>query len=196
MSVLVQLARHAHHAELGGVLSGRSDIGLSDEGRVQADRLGAWFADRDVAALYSSPRPRARQTAAAISAATGASPVADDGFDEVDFGVWTGQRFAELATDPAWRHWNEARDVAQPPGGEGMAAATARAWAAIKAVAGRTGGPVVVVSHADIIRGVVAHVLGLPLGRLLAFDVDPASVTTLSVGSWGARLVALNERIV
>lgn len=195
MSVLVQLVRHGHHAELGGVLSGRSDIGLSDDGRAQADRLAAWFAGRDIAAVCSSPRPRARQTAAAIAEAAGVPVDVDDGFDEIDFGGWTGRRFAELATDPAWRHWNEARDIALPPDGESMAAATARGWAAVEAIAAAGTGPVVIVSHADIIRGVVAHVLGLSLGRLLAFDVDPASVTTLSVGSWGARLVALNERV-
>ena len=73
-----------------------------------------------------------------------------------------------------------------------MAGATARAVRHIEAVAGER--PVLCVSHCDIIRGVVAYYLGLDANRLLAFDVDPASLTTLVLHGSGARLVALNER--
>lgn len=176
------------------MLSGRSEIGLSATGAADVRRLAGWFAGRDVAAVRTSPRARAKQTAEPIAAACDAPLGVDEALDEIDFGAWTGRGFAELADDPAWRAWNEARDVATPPGGEGMAAATERAWEGVARAAGEAGAPVVLVSHADIIRGVVARVLGLSLRRLLAFDVDPASVTTLSVGDWGARLVALNER--
>ena len=54
-------------------------------------------------------------------------------------------------------------------------------------------GTVVMVSHSDIIRAAVAHVLDLPLDHLLRFDIDPASVTGVAVANWGARLLWLNE---
>ncbi|USI73849.1 histidine phosphatase family protein [Sphingomonas morindae] len=191
MSALVHLIRHARHAELGDVLSGRSDIGLSPEGRHQAEALGRWAAARPIGAVFSSPRRRACETAGAL----GLPVSVDERLDEIDFGLWTGRPFAQLAADPDWTRWNEAREAARPPEGETMAAATARAVACVEArSAAATPGPVVLVSHCDIIRGVVAHYLGLSLDRLLAFDVDPASVTTLSVGGWGGRLVQLNER--
>ncbi len=44
-----------------------------------------------------------------------------------------------------------------------------------------------------MIRGAVADVLGLSLDRLSTFDVDPASVTGLVMGEWGARLLYLNR---
>jgi broad specificity phosphatase PhoE len=62
-------------------------------------------------------------------------------------------------------------------------------------VADRASGLVVaMVSHADVIRAAVAGVIGLSLDRLLAFDIDPASVTRIEAGPWGERLVTLNER--
>jgi broad specificity phosphatase PhoE len=56
-----------------------------------------------------------------------------------------------------------------------------------------SGGIVAMVSHCDIIRAVVAQVLGLSLDAVLRYDVDPASITRLQVGACGARLVSLNE---
>ena len=107
-------------------------------------------------------------------------------------GRWAGQPFTTLASDPAWERWNAERATATTAGGEDMAGATARAVRHIEAVAGER--PVLCVSHCDIIRGVVAYYLGLDANRLLAFDVDPASLTTLVLHGSGARLVALNER--
>ena len=51
------------------------------------------------------------------------------------------------------------------------------------------------ISHCDIIRGVIARYLGLPLDNMLRFDVDPASVSRLALGSWGARIMTVNERL-
>jgi broad specificity phosphatase PhoE len=74
-----------------------------------------------------------------------------------------------------------------------MATATARAVRHIQSAAGD--GPVLCVSHCDVIRGVVAHYLGLDADRLLGFDVDPASLTELALyGDGTGRVVALNER--
>lgn len=174
------------------MLSGRSDIAISEEGRIEAARLADRLDGVPLAAIYSSPRRRARETAEAVAERHGL-PVQDAaGLDEIDFGAWTGRPFHALADDPDWRRWNAERGTAATPGGEDMAAATARAVRQIEAVAGDD--PVLCVSHCDIIRGVVAHYLGLDMGRLLGFDVDPASLTTLALFPGGARIVALNER--
>jgi broad specificity phosphatase PhoE len=115
-----------------------------------------------------------------------------DDLDELDFGSWMGRSFAELADDPDWYRWNDRRGSASTPGGETMTQATARAVRHIEAVAGA--GPILCVSHCDIIRGVVAHYLGLDADRLLGFDVDPASLTTVALHGGGGRVIALNER--
>ena len=143
--------------------------------------------------MESSPQRRTRETATVIAAACGTAPEIVEALDELDFGQWTGRLIADLEGDPLWTRWNSARSQAQVPGGERMTDAVSRAVAHLDALGRQPwSGAVVCVSHADIIRGVVAHYLGLSLDRMLMFDVDPGSITSLAVGDWGGRLLSLN----
>jgi probable phosphoglycerate mutase len=190
------LVRHAAHIHLNVTLSGRMPgVPLSEAGRAQAERLAARLAKRGLSAVRSSPLDRARETAAAIAEAAALTVDTTEGLQEIDFGEWTGRRFDALAGDPEWDGWNARRATTRPPGGESMAEAQARIVTHLHATAREHDGEtVVLVSHADMIRAVVAHVLGLELDNLLRFDIDPASATTLTWGDGWARLIALNER--
>lgn len=186
------LARHGSHDEVGRVLSGRSAIGLNAAGRAEAAALADRLARRPLSAIHSSPRPRALETAAIVAARHGLPIRVEDALDEIDFGGWTGLAFAALDRDPAWARWNRSRATALTPGGETMTAATARAVRHLATIEGED--TVLCVTHCDIIRGVVAHHLGLSADNLLRFACDPASLTTLAADGAGVRLVALNER--
>ena len=196
MTATIHLVRHGAHGDVGRVLTGRGgDHGLAPLGEEQA----RWAAGqlRDVALVQCSPQRRTRETAAVIGAAFGCAPEVVVALDEINFGEWTGRIIADLDGDPAWHRWNACRATAQVPGGERMTDAVARAAAHLDALGQRDWpGALVCVSHSDIIRGVVAHYMGLPLDHLLRFDVDPGSVTTLVVGEWGGRLLSLNVRAV
>lgn len=193
----ILLIRHASHIELGRVLSGRRrDISLSHDGLEQAEIVADLLGVEPIAAVYSSPRERAYYTARDIAEPHSIGVQVMDGLDEVDFGDWTGKSFDDLEGDPLWNAWNEQRGSARPPNGESMGEAVARAVEAVEEVARLNADKTVaVVSHCDIIRGIIAHYLGLPLDNLLRFDVDPASLSRLMVGSWGARVVSVNERL-
>jgi len=196
MTAKVHLIRHGAHDDVGRVLSGRSERSpLSPVGHAQAQWLASRFArESPITEIHCSPRERTRATAEIIGARIGMRAQVVDALDEVDFGAWTGRGFAELERDPEWREWNRQRSAVRPPNGERMGEATARAFGHLDALVERGWtGTLLCVSHCDIIRGVVAHYLGLGLDRLLAFDVDPGSVSTLLLGRWGARLLKLNE---
>jgi broad specificity phosphatase PhoE len=196
MTATILLVRHAAHAQLGRVLSGRTgDVPLSAAGEAQAAKLARQLGGEGIAALHTSPVRRARETAGALSAALAMPAEVAPPLDEIDFGSWAGRDFADLDTDPQWREWNCRRSVAVPPGGEGMAAVQRRVLDHLRAVARQAAGAVVaMVSHADVIRAAVAGILGLSLDRVLSFDVDPASVTRIAAGPWGERVLSLNER--
>ncbi|MEJ1159861.1 histidine phosphatase family protein [Prosthecomicrobium sp. N25] len=193
-SAVIHLVRHAAHDHVGRVLTGRAPgFGLGEAGRVQAGHLADWFSGLPVAAVETSPRERARETAQAIAAAVGVEPETVAEADEIDFGAWTLKPFEALDPDPEWRRWNEHRAAGCPPGGESMAAAKARITVHLARFAARLGGRTgVLVSHADVIKAAVAEVLGLSLDRIHRFEIAPASVTTIAAGSWGAKLLALN----
>lgn len=197
VTATILLIRHAAHVELGRILSGRRrDVALSREGLEQARIVGDLLGVEPIAAIYASPRERAYYTAREIAEPHELKVGVVDDLDEVDFGDWTGKAFSELEGDPHWTEWNEARGTARPPNGESMAEAVARVTAALAALAAEhKSATIACVSHCDVIRGAIAHYLGLPLDNLLRFDVDPASVSRLALGGWGARIMTVNERL-
>ncbi|MDQ1902247.1 histidine phosphatase family protein [Paracoccus sp. WLY502] len=196
MSVLVGLVRHGAHDDLGTWLSGRSrDIALNTAGREETAALAGRLAERGVTGIATSPRRRTVETAAILGQGMGLVPVRAEGLDEIDFGAWSGARFADLDGDPAWQHWNAARATAPTPGGETMTGAVSRAMAHLDGLARQGGGPVLCVSHCDVIRGVIAHALGLSLDNILRFDIDPASVSwVMAHGQGKAHVLTINGR--
>lgn len=169
---------------------------LTVAGERQARGLAGRMKSFGLDAIHSSPRERARQTAEAVSEQSGAPVEVVGALDEIDFGDWTGLSFDALADQPLWRHWNEARGTAAAPNGESMAAAQARVVAHAGDIAReQPGAHIALVSHADILRALVAHFLGLPLDNLLRFEIEPASISRLEVGNWGGRVLGLNETI-
>jgi probable phosphoglycerate mutase len=196
VTATILLIRHAAHSHLGHILSGRSpDIALSSDGLTQAGALADRLSKTRLHGVHASPVQRAQETAAAIAAERRHLAVETvPALDELDFGDWSGRAFVELEGDPRWATWNESRSTAAAPNGESMAEAQARAWAHIEEVAlASSNQTIAMVSHCDIIRAVVAHVLGVSLDHYGRFDIDPASVSRLAVGEWGAKVLSLNE---
>ncbi len=190
---LVYLVRHADHDFVGRGLAGRMGTPLNEDGRVQAERLGRWFARERVSAVWASPLPRTQQTAQPIARDLGLTVRTADPLVEVDFGAWTGRDFAELQDDPEWRHWNAARSLARAPGGECMAEVQARMVGFInRLVADDPSGSHVLVGHGDPIRVALAYYLGVPTDLFLRIEVSPASISVLAIDGWTPRVLRLN----
>jgi ribonuclease H / adenosylcobalamin/alpha-ribazole phosphatase len=194
MTKTILLVRHGTHAEVGHVLSGRSEIALSEAGMAEVEALARALEGVAIASIHSSPRARARETAAPIAAQLGLEVRIAPALDEIDFGDFTGRSFDALTGDAAWEKWNAERGTARCPGGETMAEAVARARGYLEALPAALC-PALCVSHCDVIRGVVAGALGLGYEAVLRFDCDPASRTSLVLGEGWSRVVAINERV-
>lgn len=194
MGVLIGLVRHGAHDDLGAWLSGRTrDIALNATGREETAALARRLTGRGVKAITASPRRRTVETADILGAGLNLTPVLAPDLDEIDFGIWSGRRFADLEGDPDWDRWNAARATAPTPGGETMAAAVARAMRHIDHLGRQGGGPVLCVSHCDVIRGVIAHLLGLSLDHLLRFEIAPASVSwVMAHGQGTGHVITVN----
>ena len=189
------LVRHAAHGLLPHTLAGRmACVPLSDEGREQASALAARFTGQAIAAVVSSPVQRAVETAIPLAAALDLTLATEPGVQEIDFGRWTGLRFAELEHDPEWHAWNRLRSVSACPGGETMHAAQSRALHALARLRATYGTAVVVlVSHADIIKALLAPALGLSLDHLHRLTIDPASISTLVLFDDDMRVDGVNR---
>jgi broad specificity phosphatase PhoE len=190
------LVRHASYALVGQVLAGCAlDVSLDPTGRRQVESLAKEFSRRGrIGAVQSSPRRRALETAGPIAERIGRPLEVEQALDEVDFGEWSGCRFAELDRDPRWRAWNESRSEQRAPGGESMAEVQRRAVAHLERVRDRLPGAiVVVVSHCDVIRAALLHYRGQPLDAYADISIPPAAVTILRLAHCGHGMSAGNQ---
>jgi broad specificity phosphatase PhoE len=196
-STWIDLVRHGQHAILGEVLCGRMPgIGLDERGRDQMSRCAATLGE-PIDAIHSSPQRRALESAAVIASRHKAHVELAPALDEIDVGDWTGKRFAELGADPRWREWNEHRSNAVPPNGESMSSLLTRMLKYLEHLACTMGGArIVLVSHAEPIRVVLMHYLGVPTDAFTSVDVAPASISTVLLDTKGIALVMrVNERV-
>src|SRR5262245_33095324 len=107
---------------------GRLDVALSDTGRAHAEQIAEALADEPIAAVYSSPRRRALDTARPLARALGLEPVVVDDLREIDFGELEGLTVPEIAERfPDAVTWMTAPAGAAFPGGESVAALQERA---------------------------------------------------------------------
>jgi broad specificity phosphatase PhoE len=170
MQAKIWLVRHGETTwSKTGQHTGRTDIPLTEEGRVIAARLASALAGRSFAHVLSSPLRRARETCEL--AGLGASMQLRDGLMEWDYGEFEGKTTPEiLAKTPTWSLW---RDGA--PGGESPEAIGKRVDGVVDELARLAfqeprGGDVAVFAHGHVLRVLAARWLGLPVdgGRLLA----------------------------
>jgi probable phosphoglycerate mutase len=173
--------------------SGSGDPELTERGQAQARAAAETVVNHKVDVVVSSPRARARQTAAAVASLTGLDVVVDDDIAETDFGAWEGHTFAEIAKQwpDEMSAWLASPDVA-PPDGESFTATFARVRAArdrlVAAYAGKT---VVVVSHVTPIKAMLRDALDAPPHALYRIHLDPASLSAVDWYADGAGVVRL-----
>jgi alpha-ribazole phosphatase len=168
------LVRHAEPDESArGRCYGRLDVALSPAGRRQAAALASTFAELPLAAVYTSPLERARETGRPIAAAQGLEPRVHAGLRELDFGALEGMRYEDVAAQhpELFRGWMDELDGVHFPGGESLAELRARVLSAIDEIRGRhEGEAVAVVAHGGVARVVLADALGIPDGALFRLD--------------------------
>jgi probable phosphoglycerate mutase len=193
---VVLLVRHGVTPTTGRVLPGRRPgLHLSDEGRRQAEAAARRIAKlRRVAAIYSSPLERARETAAAIARARRMPVRIERGLLECDFGTWTGRKLDELRKRPEWDVVQRHPSAFRFPGGESFTEMQARITTTLaRLVAQHQGRVIVAVSHADPIKTAVAHALGVPLDLFQRVVIGTASITAVAFGRTNASVLTVNS---
>ena len=198
----VILVRHGHStANAAGILSGRaSGVKLDETGRAQVARTAERLAVVPLAAVVSSPLERCRQTARAILARQSGSPASfvDRGITECDYGEWQGRTLRDLAKEKLWSVVQGQPSAAEFPGGESLAAMQLRSVAAIRhrdaAIVAEHGVDAIwaAVSHADIIKAILADALGMHLDLFQRITIGPASVSIIRYTAARPDVLATN----
>jgi len=146
---VVHLLRHGEVYNPDKILYGRlPGFRLSDAGVAMAEKAAAWFTDKDVTLLVSSPLERARQTAEPIAAALSLPVTIDErlieaanAFEGLKVGVGDGALRMP-------KHWWKLRNPFRPSWGEPYVEIAARMLAAVEAARDTARGhEAVLVSH-------------------------------------------------
>lgn len=180
--MILHLVRHPPPVVPPQTCYGRLDVPASGV-EAAAARLGAVLPPG--LPLWTSPLARCRELACRLHPA----PNVDERLAEIDFGDWEGRSWDDIGAAPLdlW-----AADVAgfAPPGGESALALQARALACVDDL---TADEAVLVTHAGVMRMLLAHWLGLPPAAWTGLQFAYATVTSLELGGAGARLLRQNH---
>ena len=179
------LIRHGLTDTAGKRLTGWTrGIHLNERGREQAAALAGRLERVPIGAIYSSSLERCVETAKPLAAAKGLDVVRLDGLRDVNYGGWTNRNIGALRNTKLWSRLAAAPADARFPDGESLREVQSRMLSEVDAIVEdhpRTA--VAVVSHADPIKMVLAHYLGVHADLFGRIVVHPASLSAVLVGT-------------
>ncbi|MCP3992970.1 MAG: MSMEG_4193 family putative phosphomutase [Actinomycetia bacterium] len=192
----VLLVRHGKTPTTGQVLPGRAKgLDLSEEGMAQAERAAERIAKlRRIKAVYASPLERTKQTAAPIAKTLGLRVRSNRGLLEADFGAWTGRKLSDLMKLADWEQVQRYPSGFRFPDGESFSEMQQRICGTLqKLVAAHAGQTIVIVSHADPIKAIIAQAMGTHLDLFQRIVVGPCSISAIVYTPGGPVVLAVNS---
>ncbi|MFC3609366.1 histidine phosphatase family protein [Stutzerimonas tarimensis] len=189
MTLRLDLLRHGATSG-GGGFRGRLDDPLSETGWAQlrdamADH-GPWTS------VLSSPLQRCAAFATELARQRGLELQLEPDLRELDFGAWEGRTAGELMNSDAealGRFWHDPYGFT-PPGAEPVAHFEARVLGALHRLIDRHAkAHLLVVTHAGVMRLLLAQARGLPREQLLQVEVAHAGLFTLHAARAGTQLL-------
>jgi probable phosphomutase (TIGR03848 family) len=171
------------------------DVHLNENGRQQAKDVGIRLASQPVKALYSSPVTRCIETAEYIAPHFDLPIILNEEFGETHYGKWEGKKIKKLAKKPTWQIVQFFPSRFRFPQGEALREVQYRSVQALEKLANRhQSETVVVVSHADVIKLILAHYIGVHMDLFQRIAVSPASVSVLHLSTKGfVKVLRIND---
>lgn len=177
----LHLVRHTRLAGGAGLCYGHAEMPLAETFADEAAAVRARLGDRAPAEVWSSPSGRCLRLAEALSAA---APRTDERLRELCFGAWEGRAW-ESFRGPESEAWALDPWRLAPPGGESGEMLWRRVGEMRRLLRERRaglGGPLVVVTHAGVIRAWLAMERGLDWRQSLEVPVPFGEVLRVEGG--------------
>jgi broad specificity phosphatase PhoE len=192
------LTRHGHVDWISPErYRGRAELTLSEQGRAEikanAQRIAAkWHPT----AVYTSPLGRSVETAHAIGSLLKMTPIALDGLNDIDYGLWQGM--TKLEVQQKWPResadWHNRPHLAEIPQGETLASVLARLTHALYGILHKhVDQTVVLVGHDSVNRVLLMHAIGLPLSSYWHFRQDPCAINEIDFTNGIFYINSINE---
>ena len=190
---MIYLVRHGQTLQnRAGLLQGRSDFPLNEQGEAQARRVGAFFREQGVRfdAVYSSPLRRAQQTAVLI-AGEEARIRGDERLTEMDCGPYEGMDLREPAPE-VLAFFMDFVNVQAPAGMEPLPDVTARLGAFLEQLRPEAEGRNILIStHAIALKGALEYLTPESKGSYWAKNIGNCAVYVTEPERGGYRVPVL-----
>lgn len=190
---MIYLVRHGESiANTKGIYQGQTyDTDLSTLGKLQVGALAKHLADIHLDYIVSSPLKRTRQTADIVSRITKVKVEVDQGIIETDHGLWEGLHKDDIANKwpQLYSNWFINPSQIIFPDGESFLQTQTRVinwWVKTK----NDPRNILIISHDNILRIIIADVLIMPLDNIWQFHLHPAAITIIE----NNKLVCLNDK--
>ena len=194
---IIYLLRHAQSvANTKGVLAGQDDsVELSKVGFKQAESLVSYLSTIKFSKVYSSPLTRCIQAIAPFMEKNSKIDFQiENRVIEMNYGKWSGRKLAVLSKDPKWKSVQNNPAGFTFPQGESFKNMRRRVDLVLSDLK-KEKGPILVVTHGDIIKMAITSSLGLPINRFQSFVVEPASLTIINLEKSGATILQSNYKV-
>lgn len=174
-------------------IMGVGPMPLNEEGRRTVRQLAETLARDEIPLIYTSTVARAMETAELLAAEWGARVIEEPRLNESPYERWVGKRYSELSDDPDFQLYSSRPSASNFSSGEGMLDVQERALGAIERIARETNGArAAAVSHSDVIKPVVAHLLGMGIDSMHRISIANASATLVVPDAEKNRVRYLN----
>ncbi len=174
------LARHGETAwNVEKIYRGRTDVNLDKVGIKQAELLGKYLSNRELAAIYSSPLSRATDTANIIARYQKIGVQIAEGLVDFDYGEWQSlpeQEVKRLYPD-LLNEWHNNPHKVRMPAGESLEDVRRRAIEVVNDVLSKYQGSVVLVSHRVVNKVLICSLLGLDNSYFWNIKQDVGGIT-------------------
>jgi alpha-ribazole phosphatase len=158
------LIRHPEPEVEPGTCYGSLDLKLSPRGLEHASEIASALASEPFAAIYTSPLERCWRMAEILASGRTCPVKRVDALREMDLGECEGCQYEDLAEryPDIFREWLERPASVRFPGGETFLELRERALGALREILARHAGQTVaMVTHAGVVRAILADTLGI-----------------------------------
>lgn len=169
--------RHAS-TQYKDVLIGRTDVPLSAEGKMEAERISKVLNDMGIDRIYSSPMKRCLETAEFIYSLSGIPIQTDERLREVDFGDFERMSIKEASKlfPDEWSERQRNKWESVPPKGESYKDAWERVEAFIEEIKRKEKSKkILLVTHATLMKIIKHKMLNMPLAEAEREYIRPAT---------------------
>lgn len=183
-NVALYLIRHTEPLIETGTCYGQLDCAVTDDYPSQSSNILAYFNNKTISTIYSSPLRRCAQLAEDLADQHSATEVIyEDAFKEINFGDWEGMKWDDIGRAQI-ELWNENRLHFEFPNGEcpdlfrrRVLSTYARLQSSSQSAADSA---IVLVTHAGVIRTILSEILNLSFSDSLNLPVEKASISLIT----------------